>query len=77
MSELFNVGIGIILLLCTFETVKFLILEIEVAVVVSLCAIGVSSTTLPIFVVVAVVVFDNNPVAVCFVQDKEACNYKD
>jgi hypothetical protein len=64
VSELFDVGIGIIFLFCSFETIKFLILEIEIAVVISLGTVAVLSAALAVLIVMAVVVVDNDSVTV-------------
>ena len=55
LAELLYVAFGIFLLFHSFETVEFLIVEIEVAVVVSLGAVCVLSAAYPVLAVVVVV----------------------
>ena len=64
MAELLNIGFGVILLFCAFETVEFLIFKVEVAVVVSFGAVRMLSATLSILTFVAVVVVGYNSVAI-------------
>lgn len=71
LSELLDVGLGVLLLFCSLETVKLLVVKIEVAVVIPFCAVGVLSATYAVLAVMAVMIFCRRPVAVNSVYHKK------
>ena len=73
MLELLDVAVGILLGVHAFETVEFFIVEIEVAVVVPFCTVGVFAAAHAIVAAVVVMLFCGNiPVTVEPVQYKKA-----
>ena len=76
VSEFFGIIFGVLFGLDTLEPVQFLVVEVEIAVIISFGTVGVLAAANSIFRPVVVVVVNGRLVAVESLKYEKTCNYK-